>query len=60
LSRTLIERLSEKELVLWQIICVKTAWGDEACMMARRLKIGVENAARKKLGAPEDSEENLW
>jgi len=28
-------------------------------MMARRLKIGVENAARKKLGAPEDSEENL-
>jgi len=28
-------------------------------MMARRLKIGVENAARKKLGAPEDSKEDL-
>jgi hypothetical protein len=37
---------------------VKTAWDDEGWMMARRLKNGVESAARKKLGALENSKDN--
>jgi hypothetical protein len=38
---------------------VKIASDDEAWMIARILKNVVENAARKKLGVPEDSKEDL-